>query len=62
MSDLATYIRISDAIPSWTRGEETEELGRLSLSLDAAAVLVEGKRIKPEKLAIKGDIFPSDSR
>jgi hypothetical protein len=55
MSDLATYIRISEVIPSWARGEEPEELARLSLSLNAAAVLVEGKRIRPEKL-------PSDSR
>jgi Methyltransferase domain/Glycosyl transferase family 2 len=41
MDDLRTYIQISEAIPGWTRGEDAEEVARVSLSLGPDAVMVE---------------------
>jgi predicted O-methyltransferase YrrM len=41
MDDLRNYIQFSEAIPGWTRGEDAEELVRVSSSLGADAVIVE---------------------
>jgi predicted O-methyltransferase YrrM len=41
VADLQTYIEISQAIPGWIRDDEAEELARVSLALDAGAIIVE---------------------
>jgi hypothetical protein len=38
---LDDYIRLSEGIPGWTRGEEDRELARISFSLPAEARIVE---------------------
>jgi predicted O-methyltransferase YrrM len=40
-SQLDNYIRLSEGIPGWTRGEEARELARVSFSLPAGAHIVE---------------------
>jgi predicted O-methyltransferase YrrM len=39
--ELERYLRLSEAIPGWTRGEEARELLWISRSLSAGAVIVE---------------------
>src|ERR1700736_3148535 len=39
--DLEVFLRRSETIPGWTRGEEARELLRISHSLSAGAVIVE---------------------
>ena len=39
--ELEKYLRLSDAIPGWTRGDEARELARISFSLAAGADIVE---------------------
>jgi hypothetical protein len=39
--DLTTFIQRSEAIPGWTRGEDAEEVVRVSLSLGPDAIIVE---------------------
>jgi MMP 1-O-methyltransferase len=39
--ELELYLRLSEAIPGWTRGEEARELLWISRSLSAGAVIVE---------------------
>jgi hypothetical protein len=41
MDDLQTYIKLSEAIPSWTRGEDAEAVARASFSLEADPIIVE---------------------
>jgi hypothetical protein len=38
---LEPYLRLSETVPGWTRGEEARELLRIGYSLSAGAVLVE---------------------
>lgn len=39
--ELETYLRLSEAIPGWTRGEEAQELLQVSHSLSEGCVIVE---------------------
>jgi predicted O-methyltransferase YrrM len=41
MDELQQYVRMSEAIPGWTRGDEATELARTSFFLRAGAVIVE---------------------
>jgi MMP 1-O-methyltransferase len=41
MDDLRIFLQRSEAIPGWTRGEDAEELARVSLSLGTNAAIVE---------------------
>ena len=39
--DLATYVRLSETIPGWTRGIEADALAEIAHSLEGDAVIVE---------------------
>src|SRR5437763_14208159 len=41
IEELELYLRLSETIPGWTRGEEAQELLRVSHSLSADCVIVE---------------------
>ncbi|HUD65078.1 MAG TPA: class I SAM-dependent methyltransferase [Candidatus Sulfotelmatobacter sp.] len=41
LDDLATYLRLSETIPGWTRNEEAEALARVAHALEGDAVIVE---------------------
>lgn len=38
---LESYLRLSETVPGWTRGDEARELMRISFSLPADAIIVE---------------------